>query len=397
MHVCFVGRDVHPPWISGEPALTRALINCLQSNQDKLHLSLITTVENSDHRDTKGFTDFIKRLDDCILMQSTRNYYVSSIVLWAGLTKLTERRNIDIIHMISVCPFIFVPLSRFTGGAHRSKFVRHILMPYFRSEGSLRYVINPISRAFYSKFIDDVIVTSPLIKKWLTKLNILGKNKRISVIPPPVDCEFFKPLMSRQKTGFFPQNCDFKILYMGPISPTRFPVVTMLETVKILKKNGLNVNLLVLARGTEFDYLWANTINKMAMKMGLNENVTACVKALSEEEKLDYYYLADIVIFPWTQSFVGAVEPPLTLLEAMSCGKIVVASKVESMTQIVQHNKNGILVDTVSPDKLIEGIMHALTLRKTNRIQTNARKTIIESFSKSEARKKLLRLYSDKD
>jgi len=397
LNVCFVGRDVHPPWISGEPAITRGLINCLQGNQGKLRLSLITTIDATRCHDTKGLTDFIKRLDDYILMQSSRNYYSSSIVLWRGLAKLTERKNIDIIHMISVCPFIFAPLSRLIGGTHRPKFVRHILMPYFQSEGSLRYAINPIRRAFYSKFVDDIVVTSPLTKKWLIKLNILGKNKRIFVIPPPLDCEFFKPLTHRQKTGLFPPDCDYRILYIGPMSPARFPVVNVLETVKILKKNGLNVNLLVLARGTEFDYLWVNTINKRATKMGLNKNVTACVKTLSEEEKLDYYNSADSVIFPWTRSFVGAVEPPLTLLEAMSCGKIVVASKVEGITQIVEHDTNGILVDIVSADKFAEGITHALTLKKTNRIQINARQTIINRFSNYEIRKRLLCLYSDKN
>ena len=74
---------------------------------------------------------------------------------------------------------------------------------------------------------------------------------------------------------------------------------------------------------------------------------------------------------------------PIGLLEAMTMGKAVIASNVDGTSEIIEHEKNGLLVET---DDLINNTAGALVrlsgnkeLQKTMGI--NARATITEKFN----------------
>jgi glycosyltransferase involved in cell wall biosynthesis len=389
MHICIIGRGVHPPWISGEDALTKEIINCLK---EKLDLSLVTT---TNIRNWQGYTkesiDFMKNVDETVMINSTGNFYTDSLVMWAGLNRLVKRKKVDLIHMIGVNPGIFTFLSKLSRRSRKLKLVRHAYMPPFQGESIFNYLERPFLRGVYSR-LDAIFVTSSLIQSWL--LNSRINAKRIFVIPPPIDHEFFKPIENKMARGScVPHEDRHIILYMGPIYPSRFPMLEILKMFELLKSGGLEVALLIVARGYRDDGRWVSRIKEVALKMNLQENVKVYIRALNQKEKVDLYNLADIVIFPY-KGFVAA-DPPLTLLEAMSCGKIVVASKVQSIPRIIRHGVNGLLVDKPRSQQLAETINYALTSTQVEKIQTNARSTIIDNFSGSKIAEKLLHVYDE--
>ena len=52
---------------------------------------------------------------------------------------------------------------------------------------------------------------------------------------------------------------------------------------------------------------------------------------------------SDIVLFPFTTSVRDVVDPPITMLEAMSCARIIAASKTLSIFSIIKNEFNGFL------------------------------------------------------
>lgn len=73
----------------------------------------------------------------------------------------------------------------------------------------------------------------------------------------------------------------------------------------------------------------------------------------------DIYRSVDVFIFPSKTDTLGLVN-----LEAMACGKPVVAYDIENMRGIVTHGKNGILINENSA--LESGISDALKLLPEN-------------------------------
>jgi glycosyltransferase involved in cell wall biosynthesis len=70
-----------------------------------------------------------------------------------------------------------------------------------------------------------------------------------------------------------------------------------------------------------------------------------------------------------------------SMLEAMSCGCLLVASDTEPVREVVRDEVNGLLVDFHDPHKIAERIIDALGLGSfAATIQENARATIVERY-----------------
>ena len=178
------------------------------------------------------------------------------------------------------------------------------------------------------------------------------------------------------------------ILYFGDLHPLRFPAKKVLKTITLLKKENLNVILKAVSRyGSDH-----SIINELAKKMNLTDDVICYTKSLRNEEKFELYSTADVVIFPF-QGFMS-IDPPATLLEAMSCGKIVLVSKYQSMPYIIKDKVNGIIVDPLTAEKLAEELKFAIISKKSGKIGENARQTILKNYTKEKVTQKLIQMYT---
>ena len=84
----------------------------------------------------------------------------------------------------------------------------------------------------------------------------------------------------------------------------------------------------------------------------------------------------------------------MSLLEAMSCGKAVIASSVGENDNIIQQNKNGILVkpgDVLALRLAIERLVNDSELRL--QCGRNARVTVTSHYSSLTMTKKYKKLY----
>ena len=117
---------------------------------------------------------------------------------------------------------------------------------------------------------------------------------------------------------------------------------------------------------------------------------------LSEIEKRITYSASDIFLFPPLRSG-EAVEPPITVLEAMSCGLPVVSNNVTSITEVVTDEVDGLIIPfgTGNPTILEEQIS---SLLEDNHLRMefsyNARRNVIEKFSLHNSCKRFMGVFS---
>lgn len=82
-------------------------------------------------------------------------------------------------------------------------------------------------------------------------------------------------------------------------------------------------------------------------------------------------------------------------LEAMACGKPVIACREQGIDEIIQHEKNGWLIPVEGLDELAQGL--SLLLRSPDlrlRLGAAARETILNGLTLSDQARRLAQIYS---
>jgi glycosyltransferase involved in cell wall biosynthesis len=69
------------------------------------------------------------------------------------------------------------------------------------------------------------------------------------------------------------------------------------------------------------------------------------------------------------------------MLEAMSCGCVVIGSNTPPVLEIIEDNYNGLLVDFFNPEQIVQKINDVLeNPKKMQTIKDNARNTIVKNY-----------------
>src|SRR3989344_2656740 len=200
------------------------------------------------------------------------------------------------------------------------------------------------------------------ITKWeLPYLYNLGlKNKNIEYIPNGIDNGFFKPIKKIKNIK--------KIVYLGRISPIK-QLENLIEAMTHLDK------MKCLIRGpAEIGYY--NNLIKIIKTKNI-KNVEIINEAYNSLQQLNILDKSDIFVL--TSKTEGM---PQSLIEAMTRGKIVVASDNLASRDIIANRKNGFLYENGNSKNLAEVILSIKELdnSKLNQIAKEARKTV-EKFN----------------
>jgi glycogen(starch) synthase len=92
---------------------------------------------------------------------------------------------------------------------------------------------------------------------------------------------------------------------------------------------------------------------------------------------LDYYSIMDVLVYPRIDARINQTVTPLKPLEAMAMGKVVLASDVGGLTELVQDGVTGLLFAPGDAHDLTEKILAlAAQPELRNRLATQAQATV---------------------
>src|SRR4051812_25913576 len=78
---------------------------------------------------------------------------------------------------------------------------------------------------------------------------------------------------------------------------------------------------------------------------------------VGRQAMVDLYGSADVVL-----SLASTDSAPVSVLEAMACGAVVVASDLPSLREWIDHGENGFLVEPTAVDEVASSVAAALDL-----------------------------------
>ena len=200
----------------------------------------------------------------------------------------------------------------------------------------------------------------------------LISNRKIRVILNGIDIKVFLP---KKNTGYLREKYGIKktekvILATGRIIEGK-GFQYLVQAFSMIKKKRENIKLMIVGTGP-----YLGELRKLVADFDILEDVILAGH-ISQEGLSEYYSLCDIFVLP-TICFEG---PPLVILEAMACGKPVVASEIDGIPATID-NQVGVLVPPRNVFALENGILKILenpTLMK--RLGRNARRKVLEQFT----------------
>lgn len=218
----------------------------------------------------------------------------------------------------------------------------------------------------------NIIVCSDVMKKEVNKLT----DAKVYVMPNGVDCSEIDDI-NTLKTVKHPS-----IIYMGLLESIK-GVDILIKSINVVKKDILDIHLYIAGKGSQEENL-----RKLTKRLGLKSNIDF-LGYISGEEKYSYFKAVDLCVVPSRYESFG-----ITILEAMACGKPVIASDVGNIPSLVDEN-SGILFESENEKDIAQKIIYLLKNQDLqDRMSLNAEKRVKE-FDWNKIALKTKKIYSE--
>jgi glycosyltransferase involved in cell wall biosynthesis len=196
------------------------------------------------------------------------------------------------------------------------------------------------------KFFNKIIAVSATIKDDLIRSGI--SESRILVIPNAVEYNYREEVSVKtrqyQRRYLNIKENDFVIGYVGRLSEEK-GIKYLIEASLLLSKSGVPLKVLIIGEGSQRkeleDFVNETGLNHQIIFTGFQADIEKWLPAL------------DVFVLPSLTE-----GTPMALLEAMSFGIPIIASRVGGVPNIVINGQNGILVEAGHSEE----IAHSLNL-----------------------------------
>lgn len=280
--------------------------------------------------------------------------------LWAALTKIYP-----------LCLRLYTPYSLF------------VEQQFGGLEAHFDHVVMDIMEKFSLTGADAV--TSPSLNlARLVAQDCRLDLEQIRLIPNPIDTEVFSPKKAEVK------NEVVKVLFVGRLEE-RKGVHYLAEAVpKVLAQNPR----------VHFTFLGSDTFSgpggtpmkeKLLEKIKGYETKVEFLSWVPLEVLPRYYSSADICVVPSLYD-----NSPYTCLEALACGRAVIATAAGGMAEYVEDGVSGKIIPAADTDALAEAISDlAAQEEKRRSFGQRARQRVLELYDKKIVAEQTLKLYQE--
>jgi L-malate glycosyltransferase len=241
-------------------------------------------------------------------------------------------------------PDIIHAHSCFWGGYAAMELSKKYNVPYVITTHYSGFALGTIKRYeayFVRQQLRDaskVIAVSEGLKEHISKY---CDNDKIEVIGNVVNTDFFKP--NCHQNNYDGKFTFLTISYLRKIKKVDNLLYAFSKCLQVNK----NIRLIIGGEGEERENLI-----QLAKVLKLEENVKF-TGSLNREEVLRYMQNCDVFVLPSQYETFGVV-----LIEALACGKPVIATKTDGPNSIV-NERNGYMVEVDNIEKLFEAMLQS--------------------------------------
>jgi glycosyltransferase involved in cell wall biosynthesis len=368
MRVCFITFDYPPKIIGGTGTYAETLVKGLKS--EGVDLFLIT----------RGFQSDIGQRTYRVPSSNSR-YWRRLFFIKSALSlfdKLNKLWKFDVVHfnephvmlkkpkISSVCTFHSTQVNEMKlklADINTLKTVRDI------EDLVLKSSVGSVFDVFTAHAADKIICPSPHLTE-LVKSYCLVDERKVCCIPNGIDFDALDKIDDDPASilSKYDLKKDNYVLFIGRLSSLK-GVQYLIDAFKVIKKDYITLKLVIVGAGDFEGYL-------KNLSHGIRGIVfTGHIDSLNVRTIL--YRNCAFVVVP--SLYEGL---PIVVLEAMACGKAVVASGVGGIPLLIRHGQNGFLTkpgDSEGLEKFIRLLLENANLREN--MGAFGRKLVEKDFS----------------
>ncbi len=163
------------------------------------------------------------------------------------------------------------------------------------------------------------------------------------------------------------------ILFVGRVS-SRKGVIDLVKAFSIVKKNIDEVMLLIVGKE---EAKYGEKVKRVIQELNIADS-TLLFGPIPNKEVVEILKKCDLFVYP----SVGGEGIPRAIIEAMACGKPVVATNIAGIPEVVKNGETGFLVEVGDYQSLALYIMNILRNEELARtLGINARRLVEREFS----------------
>ncbi|AAM23922.1 glycosyltransferase family 4 protein [Thermoanaerobacter thermohydrosulfuricus] len=230
-----------------------------------------------------------------------------------------------------------------------------------------------------------IITVDSRIKEYVVSEFSFPKEK-VDVIFNAVDIDIFKPISElekkqiREELGWGEE--DF-VVFIPRRYVKKNGVIYAAKAANILKEKDI-----------KFIFAGIGPLKEEILNITHKNKNVKVLEGIPHDEIVKYYKACDVVLIPSITSDGVEEATSLSMLEGMSCGKIVVCTPIGGMKEIIKHGVNGFFVEQKSEEAIayiIEKIKE--DFYKLDSIRQEARKYIEKNHSYIVHARKFIEVY----
>ena len=216
----------------------------------------------------------------------------------------------------------------------------------FKTKGIVKvycYAVYYHMNVYMHKNADAIASEGEIQTKEIMQLFEVPREK-IFYLPDGVDLDEIEEYLENTeitREDYNLQDADIVLMNVNRLEPNK-GVQYLIEALKILNEE-LNVKLILVGTGSE-----EGKIKNQIRRLGLTDKVRH-FKNIPDKLMFQLYTLADISVTPTLYEGL-----PLVVLEAMACGKPIVASNVSEVPHAVKEGIYGFLVPPRAPKAIAD-------------------------------------------
>jgi glycosyltransferase involved in cell wall biosynthesis len=334
LRTLFYGLSLGPPWVEGLRNTVRSLSSRLAAR------GFDVTVLSRGAEDTVlGGVRYLglKVGGDAYSENAPRVLTVT-----AGWLR-SHGRSFDVVHGHSSFPLVALP-ALFAG--------RSSVFTLYSPVGAGGHLMgdSTVARRValrFSKSALPVAATSPFVRFVATSDAVRASlptwvRRHARTIPVGVEFERFnRRVDTAYLAGELGLACDRYVLFAGDVTPWKGGEDFLVAASLVLREEK-RVGFLFLTKGTyEYEEERLRRLHRLAERLDL----TANLRFLGRRPDMNaVYQFSDVVVLPYRSMF-SFMSTPLSLLEAMSAARPIVATRVGDMPSILRDGENGMLCD----------------------------------------------------